>query len=81
MTDESEGTKGVAQTTGHHGGDNGAAISIEEVARQAKEMAVGVTEAQISELARKNAGESLEEEAPAARGFFGLFRKRKTAAK
>ncbi|MCZ6861153.1 MAG: ABC transporter ATP-binding protein [Alphaproteobacteria bacterium] len=52
MTDESEGTKGVARTTGHHGGDNGAAISIEEVARQAKEMAVAVTEAQVSEPAR-----------------------------
>ena len=35
----------------------------------------------IAELARKIAGESLEEEEPEARGFFGMFRKRKPARK
>ena len=51
MTVENERSKGHKQATGHHAGDHGAVISVEEVTRQAKEMAVGATEAQVSELA------------------------------
>jgi branched-chain amino acid transport system ATP-binding protein len=52
MTAENERSKGHRQATGHNAGDHSTVISVEEVTRRAKEMAVGVTEAQVSELAR-----------------------------
>jgi branched-chain amino acid transport system ATP-binding protein len=54
MTAENQGTGGDARATGHHAGDHGAVISVEEVTRQAREMAVGVTEARVAELARND---------------------------
>ncbi len=54
MTAANEPGPGDARATGHHGGDHGAVISVEEVTRQAKELAVGASEAQVAELARND---------------------------
>ena len=54
MTAADEPGQGDARATGHHGGDHSAVISVEEVTRQAKEMAVGASEAQVGELARND---------------------------
>ncbi len=54
MTAANEPGQGDARATGHHGGDHSAVISVEEVTRQAKELAVGASEAQVAELARND---------------------------
>ena len=54
MTAANEPGRGDARATGHHAGDHGAVISVEEVTRQAKELAVGASEAQVGELARND---------------------------
>ncbi len=54
MTASNERDQGDPRATGHHAGDHSAVISVEEVTRQAKELAVGASEAQIAELARND---------------------------
>ncbi len=54
MTAADEPGQSDARATGHHGGDHGAVISVEEVTRQAKELAVGASEAQVADLARND---------------------------
>ncbi|MEE8189560.1 MAG: ABC transporter ATP-binding protein [Kiloniellales bacterium] len=49
---ENEQSDDSKRATGHHAGDHGAVISVEEITRQAREMAVGASEAQVAELAR-----------------------------
>ncbi len=52
MMAENEQSDDSKRATGHHAGDHGAVISVEEITRQAREMAVGASEAQVAELAR-----------------------------
>ena len=52
MMAENDQSEDAERATGHRAGDHSAVISVEEVTRQAKEMAVGASEAQVAELAR-----------------------------